>query len=233
MDQPKKMKPRIGERGIGKKTLPIIEKLARHPNIDLGLLASEFDTSKVALARIKKVHAERIAARRAHLLALKRAKEAEAAAGVSPAIVEQTEKAYAKAAEKVGINPEPTTMSLAMQKALASLSNDDEDDAPKQARPVEVRSPDETQSLLARRGSVYGEFKDNAAVAQGLKAHVYAAAHRKGKPFPAVEAEAMDMILSKIARISNGAPDQLDSWDDIAGYAKLASAEIKKRIAER
>lgn len=41
--------------------------------------------------------------------------------------------------------------------------------------------------------------------------------------------EALEMIAHKIGRIVNGDPDYQDSWDDIAGYAVLASQEIASR----
>lgn len=37
----------------------------------------------------------------------------------------------------------------------------------------------------------------------------------------------LQMIAVKIARIVNGDPNHIDSWDDIAGYATLVSKEIK------
>jgi hypothetical protein len=42
-----------------------------------------------------------------------------------------------------------------------------------------------------------------------------------------VQREAMHMIMLKIARIISGDNNTHDHWDDIAGYAKLASADIK------
>ncbi len=36
------------------------------------------------------------------------------------------------------------------------------------------------------------------------------------------------MIAHKIGRIVSGNPNVQDHWDDIAGYAKLASNEIAK-----
>lgn len=35
------------------------------------------------------------------------------------------------------------------------------------------------------------------------------------------------MIAHKIGRILNGDPNYRDSWDDIAGYAKLAADRCK------
>jgi hypothetical protein len=35
------------------------------------------------------------------------------------------------------------------------------------------------------------------------------------------------MIAHKIGRIINGDPDYIDSWDDIAGYAKLVADRLR------
>ena len=39
--------------------------------------------------------------------------------------------------------------------------------------------------------------------------------------------EALDMIFHKIGRIINGDPDYVDSWVDIAGYAKLVADRLQ------
>lgn len=43
------------------------------------------------------------------------------------------------------------------------------------------------------------------------------------------QVSALEMIAHKIARILNNAPDHLDSWHDIQGYARLAEKEIQDR----
>lgn len=47
---------------------------------------------------------------------------------------------------------------------------------------------------------------------------------RRGRNWHALkpyQAEALEMIAHKMARIVNGDPDYADSWRDIQGYAKL------------
>jgi hypothetical protein len=39
--------------------------------------------------------------------------------------------------------------------------------------------------------------------------------------------QALDMIVTKIGRILTGNPSHLDSWIDIAGYAKLVSDRLQ------
>jgi len=43
----------------------------------------------------------------------------------------------------------------------------------------------------------------------------------------AYQLEAMEMILHKISRISNGDPNYADSWRDIAGYATLVADRLE------
>mgnify|MGYP003645029849 FL=1 len=76
----------------------------------------------------------------------------------------------------------------------------------------------EIKSVLAERGSRYGEFKDNARVSQNIKV---AMQDGRWSDLPADKAEALEMIAHKMARIINGDCDYKDSWTDIIGYAKL------------
>ena len=49
---------------------------------------------------------------------------------------------------------------------------------------------------------------------------------RKGLPYlSATQLESMDLILTKIARILSGDPNEPDHWRDIEGYARLANKE--------
>ena len=81
-----------------------------------------------------------------------------------------------------------------------------------------------TQSIdeiLAERGKTYGDFTNHAEITQHLKEYFR---HKQGgRPMSPVAWEALDMIAHKIGRILNGNPDYRDSWDDIAGYARLAA----------
>lgn len=76
------------------------------------------------------------------------------------------------------------------------------------------------KNTLAARGSVYGEFSNNARAAQKMKDtmreepgwHRLTFAHR----------QSLDIICDKISRVLSGDPNYIDNWHDIAGYAKLA-----------
>ena len=79
-----------------------------------------------------------------------------------------------------------------------------------------------TNEILEERGSRYGEFKDFSQLSQSLKSYT------TNVDMDDYMHEALDMIMHKIARICNGDPQYIDSWQDIAGYAELVVKELKK-----
>lgn len=87
---------------------------------------------------------------------------------------------------------------------------------------------DETQALLAERAKTHGSYRVHAEVTQALKGVIEAAPDRKFQELSAQHREALHMITHKIGRIMAGNPDYNDHWDDIAGYAKLASEACRK-----
>jgi len=99
-------------------------------------------------------------------------------------------------------------------------------------------------AILAKRGERYGVFRDHATISQALKdvmrgrfpdvgllGNEVELRKSLGEAFElrldADQIEALDMIAHKIARILNGDPNYADSWDDIAGYAKLVGDRLK------
>lgn len=49
---------------------------------------------------------------------------------------------------------------------------------------------------------------------------------RKGLPYlTGTQLESLDLILTKIARILSGDPNEPDHWRDIEGYARIANKE--------
>lgn len=82
-------------------------------------------------------------------------------------------------------------------------------------------------ALLAERGKEYGKFIDHARVTQNLKASLEGHLCAKGTALFPDQKEALDMICHKIGRIVNGNPNNIDSWDDIAGYAKLVADRLR------
>jgi hypothetical protein len=96
-----------------------------------------------------------------------------------------------------------------------------EDRMTDQLKAVEAAlKPRPSATILGERAKTHGAFDLNAQISQDFKQYMYS----KGNPPPlAVHREALDMIFMKISRILSGNPDYRDHWDDIAGYAKLAS----------
>lgn len=73
--------------------------------------------------------------------------------------------------------------------------------------------------LLQEREKTHGSFADNAKHSQAMK-HIFA---MYSGGMCEVHREALDMIALKLSRILSGQANYKDHWDDIAGYAKLAS----------
>ena len=88
-----------------------------------------------------------------------------------------------------------------------------------------LASENSVNQTLASRQSVYGDFKEVARTATRLKSAI----RRSDAILSAVHREAIDMIMTKIARIVNGNPDHEDSVLDIAGYATLMLNDIRER----
>lgn len=85
-------------------------------------------------------------------------------------------------------------------------------------------------AILDERGARYGTFAGHAEISQHLKMVLRKYFERRGKVPADDQAEALDMICHKIARIINGDPDYADSWTDIAGYAQLVADRLEGRV---
>lgn len=83
-------------------------------------------------------------------------------------------------------------------------------------------------ALIAERTKHYGEFLPIAEVSQNLKACVRHCIYDRDLKLQPDQIEALEMICHKMARIINGDPDYIDSWDDIAGYAKLVADRLQR-----
>ena len=84
-------------------------------------------------------------------------------------------------------------------------------------------------TLLQERALQYGTFAALAKTAQEFKSVLYRELGSRNKRLADDQAEALDMILTKIARIINGNADHVDSWADIAGYATLVAERLQGR----
>ena len=84
-------------------------------------------------------------------------------------------------------------------------------------------------TLLQERALQYGTFVSLAKTAQEFKSVLYRELGSRNKRLADDQAESLDMILHKIARIINGNADHIDSWADIAGYATLVAERLQGR----
>jgi hypothetical protein len=84
--------------------------------------------------------------------------------------------------------------------------------------------PDTVANTLDERGTRYGKFSGHALIAQTLKDEMHCTLG--WERLSRSQAEALDMIAHKIARILNGDPNYADSWHDIAGYASLIDNQL-------
>jgi hypothetical protein len=85
--------------------------------------------------------------------------------------------------------------------------------------------------LLTEREKTHGSFEHNARLSQILKSVIqgrYDGIEKSYKELCPIHREALDMIALKLSRILSGQANFRDHWDDIAGYAKLASEACEK-----
>jgi hypothetical protein len=84
---------------------------------------------------------------------------------------------------------------------------------------------DKVDATLTERGEDYGNYANKAVFIQEVKYLM-----RSGPSWDTMDPdmrESMDMIAHKMGRIAYGDPSHLDSWIDIAGYAKLVSDRLQ------
>jgi hypothetical protein len=89
-----------------------------------------------------------------------------------------------------------------------------------------MKNTTEINTILDERGKNYGEFKTHAEITMMFKRIL---ADYQIEKFDDDQIEALHMIFHKIGRIINGDPNYIDSWIDIAGYAKLVSDRLEKK----
>jgi hypothetical protein len=85
--------------------------------------------------------------------------------------------------------------------------------------------------ILEARQKAHGNFEDHAEITQDLKQVIHNPAFWHG--LSKVQMESLEMIIHKIGRILAGNPNIQDHWDDISGYAALASKDIETNSHER
>ncbi len=97
-------------------------------------------------------------------------------------------------------------------------------------KPTEpTQAASDIDTILDTRAKTYGIFMNLAGIAQRIKTAMFDSVEVR-KPLAPDQREALEMVASKIARIINGDPDCVDSWDDVAGYAKLVADRLRGRV---
>jgi len=94
----------------------------------------------------------------------------------------------------------------------------------RQARQAEATNVDK---ILDKRAEQYGSFMASANVAIRLKGVMHNAIAQQDLHLAPDQLLALDMIAVKVSRILTGNPSHLDSWLDIAGYAKLVADRLQ------
>lgn len=94
-----------------------------------------------------------------------------------------------------------------------------------------VKKNTEISKILDERGKNYGDFDTHARITMKLKIQIenHLKEFNPNSKITLDQIEALHMICHKIGRIVNGDPNYIDSWIDIAGYAKLVSDRLEKR----
>ena len=83
--------------------------------------------------------------------------------------------------------------------------------------------------LIQNRERTHGSYPSTAKLSQALKDTM-----KSGPNWISLsdaQAESLEMIALKIARILSGNPDYADHWDDVIGYARLARPETEAQGA--
>lgn len=73
-----------------------------------------------------------------------------------------------------------------------------------------------TTELLTQRESTHGDFHQGALIFDDITKHIQNAPHLDSS-----HKYALTMIATKITRILQGNPHEVDHWQDICGYATL------------
>jgi hypothetical protein len=148
------------------------------------------------------------------------------ASKVSNLLKKHPDWSVAEMAAQAGCAPNYVyTVRAKMRKNVLELTKDQE-------VPNKPPSPDKPSinAILDERATTYGHFYMQAELSQALKNTIMAHLIEAKKTLVADQQEALEMILTKIARITNGDSNYVDSWTDIAGYAALVADRLQGKV---
>ncbi len=89
---------------------------------------------------------------------------------------------------------------------------------------------DAVDKTLEERGEVYGDYKGGTALRVQILALINER-HRevRARPIDPLHQIYILDIINKLSRIATS-PDHIDTWHDIAGYAKLTEEALQNEI---
>lgn len=87
---------------------------------------------------------------------------------------------------------------------------------------------DATDKLLEERGRTHGDFRVHSFVTQQVKRAMRETYREGWDRLSVVQKEALEMLAHKVGRAIAGNPDYEDHWDDMAGYSRLVSQDLKR-----
>lgn len=85
-------------------------------------------------------------------------------------------------------------------------------------------------SLIIERAETHGDYSIQASISQRLKDVMRSAPN--WDRLSSSQKESLEMDSVKNSRILCGNPNEVDHWDDKAGYAKLISMQIRVGMTE-
>lgn len=90
----------------------------------------------------------------------------------------------------------------------------------------------DVNKILEDRGKTHGDFKHQSELSNMLKLAVRNYPDSKWSYINPYQRESIEMICHKLSRILVGDPNEVDHWDDIAGYATLVANQLREDKAE-
>lgn len=93
-----------------------------------------------------------------------------------------------------------------------------------------MNSAQELATVLKERAGRYGDFAENARIAQAIKRELRSGVQWEGMTDD--QRECLDQVVLKISRIVCGDPFYLDSWTDIEGYVRRVREGLMPKTNE-
>jgi len=83
--------------------------------------------------------------------------------------------------------------------------------------------------LLNQRETTHGDFRRTASTAQRIKAALEDGEAWAWNDMSPVMRESLHLIATKLARIVEGDPCEMDHWTDLIGYSQLVLVYLNKQ----